>query len=814
MVILGDTTMKKRKSYKALRKDFFAELTKTYNKFLSLLLIVALGVAFYSGIRSTEPDMEISADKIFDDSNYMDVKIQSATGITEELLEQIKAVSGVKDIEGCYTYDAIDATLKDTAVVRLMSYSDLINVPVIVEGRNIQNDDECIVDAQYLIDQGYEIGDVIRVESGTEINIAYTLEKQEYKIVGTFTSPLYLKNDRGSCSVGNGKIGGIVYIDKSNYMLPVYTEGYVTIEGAGELLCFDNEYEELVEPVVSDIEECTDGLYVLDRSTQQQYVEFKMDSERIGKIGDIVPLIFFAVAALVSLTTMVRMVEEQRTQIGTLKALGYGSVTISMKYIMYGLLATILGSLIGGFAGGKGIPLVIINAYKIVYHNLTIIEVPINYFHFAVAFGMALVCVIGATIAACYKTLSSCAAELMRPAAPKNGKRILLERIGFIWNNMSFIWKSTIRNLMRYKKKMLMTIFGISGCTALLIIGFGIKDSINTIVDTQYGELHTYNEVLTFENGITENIKDEVCDTLLQMEEVEGVFGMYQGGGTFTAHGDKLEGYVYVPDNTVDMGNYVQLKDYFTGDALVLKDDEIVITSKISKLLDLETGDTMEISLASGDKATATIGAVTENYVFHYVYMNNATFEKLFDTQAESTQVFINIKEEYQYKDLSGEFLAVNGIGSTNSIDTLRGTFSEMLKGLDIIIVVIVAAAGGLAFVVLYNLNTINISERIRELATLKVLGFYDGEVSSYVFRENIILTIIGILCGYLLGNALHKSVITTVEPDSIMFGRNVYAPSYMYATLITLFFAIIINFSMHYKLKKIDMSTSMKSVE
>ncbi len=806
--------MNKRKSYKALRKDFFAELSKTYNKFLSLMLIVALGVAFYSGIRSTEPDMELSADKIFDDSNYMDIKMQSDTGITEDMLEELGGIKGIKDIEGAYTYDAIDVSLEDTAVVRLMSCSDSINVPNIADGRAMLNDRECIVDVQYMIDRGYEIGDTITIESGTEVNASYVLENPEYEIVGTFTSPLYLKNDMGSCSIGNGKISGVIYIRETNFILPVYTECYATVDGAKELMCFDEEYEELVEAVVSDIEDSFDGLYVLDRGTQQQYVEFEMDSERIGKIGDIVPLIFFAVAALVSLTTMVRMVEEQRTQIGTLKALGYGSVTISMKYIMYGLLATVMGSIIGGLIGGKAIPLIIINAYKIIYHNLTVIEVPVNYFHFSVAFGMAFVCVIGATIAACYKTLSSNAAELMRPAAPKNGKRIFLERMPFIWKRMSFIWKSTVRNLMRYKKKMLMTIFGISGCTALLVIGFGIKDSINAIVDRQYGELHTYNEALTFESGLTQELKDKTCDDLLAMEEVLGVFEMYQGGAAFCTAEDKLEGYVYVHENTVEFRDYVVLRDYETGATIQLRDGEIVITSKISKLLGVEKGDELEIKLSSGDKATAVIGAVTENYVFHYVYINNATYEELFGAPADSTQVLVNTKEAYQNEDLSGKFLKVDGISSTNSIDTLRGTFSEMLKGLDIIIVVIVAAAGGLAFVVLYNLNTINISERIRELATLKVLGFYDAEVSSYVFRENIILTVIGILCGYLLGSVLHKSVMSTVEPDSIMFGREVYAPSYLYATLITLFFAVVINFSMHYKLKKIDMSTSMKSVE
>lgn len=799
---------------KALRKDFFVELKKTYNKFLSLLLIVALGVAFYSGLRSTAPDMKISADKIYDNSNYMDIKVQSAMGITDALIERMEEVEGVLEVEGSYSYDAIDTTTKDTAVVKLMSYSEVMNVPNIVKGSTIKADNECIVDDKYFNDQGYELGDVITVKSGTDIGIEYILSEKEYKIVGTFTSPMYLKSDRGSSGIGNGKINGAIYIDKSNYLMPVYTEAYITVKGAKEELCYNDKYTDIVEPVINDIEEFEKDLYVLDRDKLQEYVEFRMDSDRVGKVGDIVPLIFFAVAALVSLTTMIRMVEEQRTQIGTLKALGYGNVTISMKYIMYGLLATVCGSIVGGIVGAKVLPYVIINAYKIIYCNLTIVETPINYLHFGVASGMALVCVLGATVAACFSTLNSTSAELMRPSAPKSGKRILLERIPFIWQRVSFIWKSTIRNIVRYKKKMIMTIFGISGCTALLVIGFGIKDSINTIVDVQYGELHTYNEVLTFESGISEEGMKEVYDELLDMKAVKTVFGMYQAGATFEANDGSLEGYVYVPENSGNLSEYILLRDKSTDSELELKDGEVVITEKMAKLLKLSVGDDVEIKLMSGEKANAIVGAIAENYVFHFIYMNGKTYEELFDTKALSTQILINTEEAYHDADLAEEFLQVKGVGSTNSIDTLRGTFSEMLEGLDIIIVVIVAAAGGLAFVVLYNLNTINISERIRELATLKVLGFYDTEVSSYVFRENIVLTIIGIVVGFFMGKGLHTTVINTVEPDMIMFGRNVFVQSYLYATLITLFFALVINLSMHYKLKKIDMSTSLKSVE
>lgn len=808
--------MERTKSLKALRKDFYMELVKTYNKFLSLLVIVALGVAFYSGLRATGPDMEISADTLFDKSDFMDVKIMSEAGINEEYIDKLNELECVNTAEGAYGIEVIDETLPDTAVISLMSISNNINVPSIVDGRNIEKKTECIVDTSYMQEQNYQLGDTIKVKSGTEVGIEYSLKEKEYTIVGTFTSPFYLKNDKGSCGIGSGKINGAVYIDEENFLLPVFTCGYITISDAKEIHCYDDRYDEHIENAVNEIKKLSESenIHFLDRDMISQYVEYEMDSERISKIGDIVPIIFFIVAALVCLTTMIRMVEEQRTQIGTLKALGYGNILISMKYIMYGFLATVSGSIIGGVLGCKFLPLVIINAYKIVYNNLTVIETPINIFHFSIAFVMALVSVIGATIVACYKSLNSSAANLMRPLAPKNGKRILLERIPFIWKHLSFIWKSTMRNILRYKKKMFMTIFGICGCTALLVIGFGIKDSIYYIVDTQYGQLHTYNEILTYENGLDEGAKKKANEAIIGMEQVKEVLGIYQGGATFESGEDNATGYIYVPENEKELEKYVLLRDEKDKGNITLKDGEIVVTSKMAKLFDLSVGDELSIELSNGKKGTALIGAITENYVFHYVYMNKNTCKEIFDIEGNPTQLFVNFKDEYVNEDLAKEFLKVDGIGSTNSIDTLRGTFSEMLAGLDIIIIVIVAAAGGLAFVVLYNLNTINIGERIRELATLKVLGFYDGEVSSYVFRENIILTVMGIVCGFFMGKVLHKTVIDTVEPNFVMFGREVYFTSYLYATLITLLFAIIINLSMHNKLKKIDMSTSMKSVE
>ena len=806
--------MKRKKSHKALRKDFFVEIRKTYNKFLSLLFIVALGVAFYSGVRSTEPDMKQSADKLYDDSNFMDIKLLTPAGLTQAELDAVGKLEQVEQVAGSYSADALDVSLEDSGVVRLMSQNSEMNRVTIKKGRPAETPEECIVDVQYMKKQGYKLGDMIRLTSGRERDISYYLKRTEYKIVGTFTSPFYIQSDKGSSDIGNGKVSGVIYIQSENFVSPVYTEAYITVTGAREQECYSAGYEDMISEASERIQKENESFYVLDRNKLQQYVEFEMDADRVGKIGETVPIIFFIVAALVSLTTMIRMVEEQRTQIGTLKALGYGNVLISMKYIMYGFLATVSGSLLGGIIGGKVLPFIIINAYRIVYQNLTVIVTPLNMRHFLAAVVLAMACVIGATMAACFKTLLESSAELMRPAAPKQGKRVFLEYVPLIWKHLGFIWKSAIRNLIRYKKKIIMTIFGICGCMSLLLIGFGIKNSISSIVAVQYGSLHTYNAELSFENGLSPTEKEQVRNHLVSNEKVDSAINIYQGGAVFEFDGDELNGYIYVPDDPSELKDYIVLRDSVTKEPVELNDDEIVITKKMAKVLGISKGDTLTVKMGEKISGTAVVGAVTENYVYHYVFMTKNVFARMFGISAESNQMLVNLMEEYKDEDVSAEFLAIEGISSTNSIDTLRNTFSEMLKGLDIIIVVIVAAAGGLAFVVLYNLNTINIGERIRELATLKVLGFYDGEVSSYVFRENVILTVIGILCGYIGGNFLHKFVIDTIEVDMVMFGREIYGSSYLYATLITLLFAVIINCSMHFKLKKIDMTTSLKSVE
>lgn len=797
--------------YRAYRKDFFMEIKNTYNRFVSILCIVLLGVAFYTGIRSAGPDMKLSVDKLYDDNKIYDLKIYSVSGITQEDIENISDIDGVENVVGSYSYDMIEDGEHQKHVVKLVSKTEGINEVHITSGRNVESEKECIVDESFFKSNDYELGDKINIKSGSDIPAEYIFNHCEYEIVGTYINPIYLKSDHGDTTIGNGKIDGIVMIMPQSFILPAYTEANVRVEGADKELCYSDEYEDKVLNVSDRISSKDEKYIVTARNYIQSYSEFEMDAERIDKIGDIIPVIFYIIAALVSLTTMTRMVDEQRTLIGTYKALGYGKGRIAMRYIYYAILATMGGSLIGGAVGSYLLPRVIINAYKMLYPNLYTTVTKLNILQCGTAVFLSALCVVGATIFAGIKSLRSSAAELMRPAAPKNGKRILLERFGIIWRHMSFNWKSVARNIARYKKRIFMTIFGICGCMSLLITGFGIKDSIKSIVDKQYTTLHKYDITAKYENPVSVSETAELNESFENNKNIKSYIDIYSLT-TMASNGKKnISSYIYVTDDQDKLQDFISFGE--GKDVPELTDEGVVITKKLSILLKLNRGDELILSGANGENEhRVKIIGIAENYVFHYIYMTDVLYEKVFESEYKYNQTFIVQKNPDE--DMSEELLKDDRIASVSTIGSLRQNFDYMLLGLDIIIVVIIVAAGGLAFVVLYNLNNINICERIRELATLKVLGFYNKEVSAYIFRENIILTIVGILTGYVCGNFLHKFVISTVEVDMVMFGRQAKPLSYLLATLITIVFSIIINITMHFKLKKIDMTTSLKSVE
>ena len=1210
-----------------LRKDFIIEIKKTMGRFVSIFFIVALGVAFYSGIRASEPSMRFTADQYFDDSKLMDLKVMGTMGLTKADIKAIGKVSGIEAVEGGYSKDVLCPVGDNEKVVHMLSMQKNFNQVSVVEGRLPEKAGECLVDEDFLSYTDLKVGDTVTFHSGDGEALTDSLVTDTYKIVGIGNSPLYISFGRGSSTIGTGEISGFVVVDKASFDMDVYTEAYVKVSGAEEKTAFTDEYNNLsdaAKEAVSAIEEercavrkqeivdeanekladsektvneksqeledakkelesgkskaaeelekakqqLTDGEAELadakqqiadgetqladakaqlndkqaqlssaeaeyesgkaqldqkeqeladaeqvylsnyskympiitagkeqipagksqiadgkkrldeglaplnqlkdglagiedeisqcdseiaelqkqindgdtlyqeytkisepDRTPEQRvyleswsgvrqgleaklagiqeqkaqledkkkgllvqmnqagfateadleaqitsltkqkadldakekallqqeqtlaaqeeellsagrqitdgksqiaaarsqldstksqitdgkaqilsawallnekedtlnaskaqlasgeqeladgrseyeqaakeaeeqitdgqakitdgekqltdarqkiadakaeikkienpkwYVQTREDAlteyqgygdnaDRMRSIGKVFPVLFFLVAALISLTTMTRMVEEQRVQIGTMKALGYGKAAIAGKYIGYALIATLGGSIFGVLAGEKILPFIIIYAYMILYKHLPAILVPYHMSYALQASGIAVACTLIATIASCYKELAAEPAELMRPAAPKQGKRILLERIGIIWKHLNFTWKSTVRNLIRYKKRFFMTIFGIGGCMALMVVGFGLKDCIYEIVSLQYEKVQFYDAATYMSNDISEENRQQLHDYLDQNADIkETIEARMQKTDVKSASGKKTL-YLMVPSDNEKIEDFLSFHSRTNKDEVYsLKKDEVILTEKMASLLNVKVGDELTIEDEDRGDQTVTVGAICENYMSHYLYLSPEKYEELYGVPAEYNTIIYSVKDgkDDQIEKIGTKLLSMDGVLNVSYTSSIEGRLDDMLRSLNLVIVVLIVSAGMLAFVVLYNLNNINITERQRELATLKVLGFYDGEVASYVYRENILLTIIGSVVGMVLGNLLHRYIILTVEVEEAMFGRQIHWQSYLYSFLFTVAFSLFVNWVMFYKLKKIDMVESLKSVE
>ena len=1190
-------------------------------RFVSIFFIVALGVAFYSGIRASEPSMRITADQYFDDSELMDLKVMGTMGLTKADIKAIGKVSGIEAVEGGYSKDVLCPVGDNEKVVHMLSMQKNFNQVSVVKGRLPEKAGECLVDEDFLSYTDLKVGDTVAFHSGDGEALTDSLVTDTYKIVGIGNSPLYISFGRGSSTIGNGEISGFVVVDKASFDMDVYTEAYVKVSGAEEKTAFTDEYNNLsdaAKEAVSAIEEercaarkqeivdeanekladsektvneksqelenakkelesgkskaaeelekakqqltdgeaeladakqqiadgetqladakaqlnekqaqlssaeaeyesgkaqldqkeqelaaaeqtylsnyakympfitagkaqiaagrtqiadgkkqldeglaplkqlrdgldgiedgisqCDSGMaevqkqldgmdsdvyqeYVKipeeDRNEEQQayvnkwenlnaqfagiqaqktqletaksgllaqagfateadldaqitsltaqrdeldkkeaallgqeqtlaaqeeellsagrqitdgksqivaarsqldstksqitdgkaqiqsawallnekegtlnaskaqrasgeqeladgrseyeqaakeaedritdgqvkitdgekqladakqkiadakaeikkienpkwYVQTREDAlteyqgygdnaDRMRSIGKVFPVLFFLVAALISLTTMTRMVEEQRVQIGTMKALGYGKAAIAGKYIGYALIATLGGSIFGVLAGEKILPFIIIYAYMILYKHLPAILVPYHMSYALQASVIAVACTLIATIASCYKELAAEPAELMRPAAPKQGKRILLERIGIIWKHLNFTWKSTVRNLIRYKKRFFMTIFGIGGCMALMVVGFGLKDCIYEIVSLQYEKVQFYDAATYMSDDISEENRQQLHDYLDQNADIkETIEARMQKTDVKSASGKKTL-YLMVPSDNEKIEDFLSFHSRTNKDEVYsLKKDEVILTEKMASLLNVKVGDELTIEDEDRGDQTVTVGAICENYMSHYLYLSPEKYEELYGVPAEYNTIIYSVKDgkDDQIEKIGTKLLSMDGVLNVSYTSSIEGRLDDMLRSLNLVIVVLIVSAGMLAFVVLYNLNNINITERQRELATLKVLGFYDGEVASYVYRENILLTIIGSVVGMVLGNLLHRYIILTVEVEEAMFGRQIHWQSYLYSFLFTVAFSLFVNWVMFYKLKKIDMVESLKSVE
>ena len=607
-------------------------------------------------------------------------------------------------------------------------------------------------------------------------------------------------------------------------------------EGANELSAQRADAEEQfadAEAKLADAQADVDAIadtegevYVLDLTKNIGAESFKSDASRIDQIAQVFPFLFFLVAALVSLTTMTRMVEEERVLIGTFKALGYSKARITSKYLIYAIVASGVGAIIGIVALSKFLPWFIMGAYAIIY-AVPCRPCPIDPAMTAAAAGLGVGITVIATWFAAASTLRERPAFLMLPRAPKAGKRILLERIRPVWRRLSFSWKVTSRNLFRYKRRFIMAIVGIAGCTALLLTGLGLQNAINDIIDKQYGELYHYNTIVRMASDSTDDEKSQVEQRV--EEDASGEYAWLvtankqaqsisdDDGADISQH--RID--IIVPEHPDTFSNFITMRTREGHEELALSDEGVLVSEKLAMELSLTVGSTFSIfdedavGDATGDGREVTVAGIMENYVGHYVYFTPTLYEQVMGEEPVFTTLYANeVEDEGAREVLSDELLATDGVKTVTYNDETIDSYRTMLKSVDSVVVVLVIAAALLAFVVLYNLTNINITERVREIATLKVLGFTPREVDAYIYRETLLLAVIGALIGLLLGIVMEGFVVVTAEVDQVMFGRDIHAASFIIAFLLTMVFSVIVTLAMRPKLRRIDMVESLKSNE
>lgn len=814
-----------------LLKHIFMKIKDNYKRFLSLICMAFLGVGFYAGIQSSSPDMLKTLDNFYDENNVYDISVISNVGLTEDDLLKLSKIKNVElaiNIQEKDTYLEIE---ENNYVVKLIEYNSQMNNVYIKEGRLPKNNNEVSVDNALLENNNLKLGDNI------------TIDGKKYSIVGNVISPLYFSAERPNSNLGSGKVDYYIYVYNGSLDLEAYSNIYITVKGAKKYLTNSDSYKKLINNVKKDIDLIKDkqqdirydelysdiietsemyGIsideskfikpkwYIYDRLDNTSYKELINASDNLKKIGNIFPIIFFAISVLVSLISMMRMIEEDRVENGTLKSLGYNSFHITLKYVIYSLLATTIGSSVGAIFGSYMIPSVIWNIYKKIFFIPKFIYLLKSDYN-ALGLWICILCICGTSVIVCIKNLREVPANLMRPKPPKSGKKILLERINFIWKKLKFSDKITIRNIFRYKSRVITTVLGIAGCTALILAGFGLKDSIKDVIDFQFNNIIKYDKMLMTNESINQiDIEKE----LLNDDKVEN-FTNVNTQNIKVLFNEEQEVTMITPDDFNSISKSISLIDLKTNNIIDnISDNSCIISEKTAKLLDIDVGDKISLLDNDNNKYDIKVSYIIKNYINQYLYINKNTYNNLFKDY-KINSILISLKDEDKNsKEFDKKYIS-NGYALTIvDNDDIKSSMNDMLSSIDSIVAILIIAAASLAFVVLYNLSNINISERKREIATLKVLGFYPSEVDKYINRETVLLTILGIGIGLLFGSYLSHFIISTCEPDYIMFDRHVYTLSYFYSLFITVIFTIIVTIVTHFNLKKINMITSLKNVE
>jgi len=852
-------------------------IKSSLSRFLSILAIVALGTGFLAGLTATTPDMKQNTDRYYDSHDACDLKVQCSRGLTDADRRYIKKMDGVRDVAMVHMDDMVMKTADDEVFTSRVTGTDFdidkkdeINRTDLIRGRFPEKNNECVICVPNAYGYTHKIGEMLTISDKNknydDIDVIY--KEKKFKVVGIVRSPLYLSAHGEYTNVGTGKISLAVFVRDAVYDQDVWSAAYIIMTGTQKLDTFSEKYRSRLAGAVKEFEKAgekrsrirkdqltDDALskmmsgiyasssqqsasaavysasesvlrnniekkigevkwYVTDRRDEVGYASFKSDVTKVAAVAKVFPVFFFLIAALVALTTMTRLVEEERLQTGTLKSLGYRSGSILGYYLLYGIAACALGCAVGLAVGFRLFPAVINNAYRMMY-NLPALSPHFIPYIGAVISAVTIICIMVTIWAACRNELKERPASLLVPKASRAGRRVFLEKIGPLWKRIKFSWKVTIRNLFRYKKRFFMTIIGVAGCFALLMAGFGVRDSIGGIVDKQYNEINKYDMSISVSDAkyVT---KDKTIRNVLGDSDMISVWGRFSdGAATISAKGktEKTD-HLTVPAKDADLSRFITLRDRKSGRKIGFGKNSVVITEKMADNLGVGRGSRVKIKNSDGETHEFTVTGTTENYVQSDIYMSREKYQAAFGGSEDFSLVLAKIAPHSgnSADKVSAALLESDHIKSVMSSATVKKNFRDSVKSIDYIVIVLIISAGVLAMIVLYNLINVNICERKKELATIRVLGFFDREVFSYIFREINILSVIGMVIGIPAGIILHKFVIYTVEVEDVMFGRMIYWQSYLYSILITLAFTLLVELIMRRSIRKIDMVESMKA--
>ena len=813
-----------------LIKTTLREIRGSFGRFFAIFAIIALGVGFFSGVRITTPAMVKTIDDFLRENQFFDYRLVSTVGWTEREVEKFGAQEDVRYAEGSFTYDVLFQDKKDNElVIKVHSLMPHINGMDLTEGRMPEKKNECVLDAK-LTD--YSLGDVFTVSEENDDSTSGALKDTEYTVVGFADASYYTNFERGSTTLGNGTVSGFMYLRENAFTGDAYTEVFIRFDQdhkiysdeykkymKGKKKTWETYVQELAEErfqrmsvlirMISNLDE--PETWVLDRTTNIGYACFESDSEIVAQVARVFPVFFVLVAGLVCMTTMSRMVEEQRGEIGTLKALGYSERSVMSKYLIYAGSAAMLGSVIGYIVGIILFPRVIWMTYELMYFY-TPIKFVVDVRLAVISLLVAMLCTVGITVISCHVELSSTAASLMRPRAPKAGKRVFLEYIPLIWNRLKFLHKVSVRNIFRYKRRLFMMVLGISGCTALLVTAFGLNDSVADFADMQFDEIQVADASVTYGGAKGVKLPEGLTDTIEQVS-TQHLF-LYEGAWDLVREDFSKSITLEAPVDYNGISYFMKLNSQ-EGEALAAPGvGEAIVSNSIAERYGVSVGD--EILLRSEDmkEITVRVSAVFENHVYNYVFILYETFEDQLKKAPDLNSAFLRFPEGTDGNKASTELMQDGHVTYVTLFKELKTRISKMMNSLNYVVLLVIISAAGLAFVVLYNLTNINITERLREIATIKVLGFFKKETASYVFRENFALTGLGIAVGLVLGIFLHRYVMSQINVDLVSFRVLVRPVSYLYAVLFTFLFNFMVNLVMNGRLERINMAESLKSVE